>query len=122
MLPSTLTAFVMALAWPSIVFGAPLELFTPPVAVAPGETITCSALNVSNRNVQIEVILMDPNGTAAGAATGSGLVAPRVTISLSSQSAPNIVIHYCRVLVDGQISNVRAGATISPGGVFYPAQ
>jgi hypothetical protein len=118
-LASVLTAILVALAFPSIVFGA--ELLTSAVVLVPGEIFSCSALNASNEQRQITVAIRDLAGTTTGFTTASPNPGGAVSISFVN-TGTNVETRSCSVSVDGPKSSVRAGANISPGGAFLPAQ
>jgi hypothetical protein len=124
MLSSALTALLVAIACPNIVFGAEVVLFTPAVPINSGEAIICSALNVSNQTLHLQLEVREQNGALIGTALDFPGASPgRAPFLFDSNVGVGFVIRYCKVIiVTGGKTDVRAGATITPGAVFLPAQ
>jgi hypothetical protein len=125
MLASALTALLVALvlAWPSIIFGADVHLFTPAVAVQAGEAIICSALNVSNQTLHLKYEIRDQNGSLIGDQDFPSVSPGSAPILFVGNIGAGFIMRYCKfIMVTGGKTDVRAGATITPGAVVIPAQ
>ena len=107
-----------------VALGAEVELVTPPVFLPASHFFGCFVVNASKRNL---VLSVEVRNNQAVLGTDSGLTLPGGVRFSGVGTADSSLgpIRYCHFVVDGQKSDVRAGATITSGNTFnffIPAQ
>jgi hypothetical protein len=121
-----LTVILVALACPCIVLG--VELFTPNMLIGPDAFHYCSAVNVSKKTLQIIIEQRDRDSTLAAL---ESMVDPGDAFSTTDKNTfpIGVINRHCKFIVDGNKSDVPAGAQITPagaqitpGGTFVPAE
>jgi hypothetical protein len=99
------------------------ELVTPSVLAAPGETIMCSIVNLTNQEQFYIIEQIAPDGSVASIDDDHTVAAGGSRFFGVVNNDPGIRQRYCKIIVQGVIKGKLRGAIFNEStGIGFPAE